>query len=95
MDCSLPGSSVRGVSPEFSRILEWVAIPFLGDLPGPGIEPRTPTLQADSLLTELQGKSIILIYESKTKKDNYHSQFFHHMRIEKFVIVPGRGAFYH
>ena len=26
-----------------------------GDLPDPGIEPRSPELQADSLLTELQG----------------------------------------
>ena len=27
-----------------------------GDLPNPGIEPRSPTLEADSLPTELQGK---------------------------------------
>ena len=27
-----------------------------GDLPNPGIEPRPPTLQADSLLSEPQGK---------------------------------------
>ena len=26
------------------RILEWVAFPFSGDLPNPGIEPRSPTL---------------------------------------------------
>jgi len=39
-----------------ARILEWVAMPFPGDLPNPGIEPRSPTLQADSLLTELPGK---------------------------------------
>ena len=32
--------------------------PFLSpwDLPGRGIEPRSPALRADSLLTELQGK---------------------------------------
>ena len=29
-----------------------VAIPFLGDLPDPGIEPGSPVLQADSLLSE-------------------------------------------
>ena len=29
--------------------------PSPGDLPDPGIEPRPPALQADSLLTELQG----------------------------------------
>ena len=27
-----------------------------GDLPNPGIEPRSPTLQADSLQAEPQGK---------------------------------------
>ena len=27
-----------------------------GDLPYPGIAPESPTLQADSLLAELQGK---------------------------------------
>ena len=45
---------------EFSRarILEWVAFPFPspGDLPNPGIEPWYPTLQADSLPAEPQGK---------------------------------------
>ena len=36
-----------------ARILEWVAIPSpAGDLPNPGIEARSPTLQADSLLSE-------------------------------------------
>ena len=39
-----------------ARILEWVAsIPPPGDLPNPGIKPRSPTLQADSLPTEPQG----------------------------------------
>ena len=39
-----------------ARILEWVALPFSKDLPNPGIEPLSPTLQADSLPAELQGK---------------------------------------
>ena len=36
----------------------WSGLPFPspGDLPNPGIEPRSPTLQADSLPTELLGK---------------------------------------
>ena len=29
-----------------------------GDLPNPGIEPRSPALQADSLLSELPGYSV-------------------------------------
>ena len=39
-----------------ARILEWVAFSSPGDLPNPGIEPRSPTLQEDSLPAELQGK---------------------------------------
>ena len=35
--------------------MEWGAFPFSRDLPNPGTEPRSPTLQADSLPTELSG----------------------------------------
>ena len=38
------------------RILEWVAYPYPGDLPNPGIEPGFPALRADSLPAELPGK---------------------------------------
>ena len=43
----------------FSRQEYWSGLPFPspGDLPNPGIELRSPALQVDSLLTELQGKS--------------------------------------
>ena len=41
-----------------ARILEWVAFPFSGDLPNPGFEPRSPTVQADFLPAEPQGKSL-------------------------------------
>ena len=34
------------------RILEWVAYPSPGELPQPGIEPGSPALQADCLLSE-------------------------------------------
>ena len=37
-----------------ARILEWVAIPFSRDLHNPGIKPRSPTLQPDSLPAEPQ-----------------------------------------
>ena len=41
----------------FSRQEYWSGLPFLspGDLPDAGIEPGSPALQADSLLTELKG----------------------------------------
>ena len=46
-------------SMEFSRPEYWGGQPFPspGDLPNPGIEPRSPTLQVDSLLTEPQGNT--------------------------------------
>ena len=43
---------------EFTRQKYWSGLPFPspGDLPNPGIKPRSPTLQVDSLPAELQGK---------------------------------------
>ena len=43
---------------EFSRQEYWCGLPCLppGDLPKPGIKPRSPTLQADSLPYEPPGK---------------------------------------
>ena len=63
MDGSLPGSSVHGILQ--ARILEWVAISFSRDLSDPGIKPRSPALQADSLLSELPGKPLLTEDESK------------------------------
>ena len=41
----------------FSRQEYWSGLPFPspGDLPDPGIEPRSPSLQADALPSELKG----------------------------------------
>ena len=47
---TLPGSSVYGILQ--ARILEWVAIPFSSGSSQPGIEPRSPALQADSMPPE-------------------------------------------
>ena len=47
MDYSWPGSSVHGILQ--ARILEWVTIPFSRGSSDPGIEPRFPTLEVDSL----------------------------------------------
>ena len=43
---------------EFSRQKYWSVEPFPspGDLPNPGIKPRSPALQADSLPAKPQGK---------------------------------------
>ena len=52
------------LSMKFSRQEYWSGVPFLfpQDLPDPGIEPGAPALQADSLLSELPGKSINQLY---------------------------------
>ena len=44
---------------EFSTQEYWSGLPFpfLGDLPDPGIETRSPALQANSLQTKLPGKA--------------------------------------
>ena len=56
-DCSPPG---RLLCPwRFSQQEYWSGLPCSppGDLPNPGIEPRSPTMQVDSLLLEPPGKS--------------------------------------
>ena len=56
MDGSLPGSGSMG----FSRQEYWSGLPFpsRGDLPNPGIKPRSPELQTDALPSEPLGKPI-------------------------------------
>ena len=65
MDCSLPHCAACGILQ--ARILEWsplewtriLLFPSLRDFPYPGVEPRSPALQADSLLSEPSGKLYI------------------------------------
>ena len=56
VDYSPPESSVHGVFQ--ARILKWVPFPSPGDLPNPGIKPRSPALQADSSSSEPPGKTL-------------------------------------
>ena len=58
MDCSPPGSPVHGIL----RQAYWSGLPFPSPryLPVPGMEPRSPALQADSLPAEPQGSPRIL-----------------------------------
>ena len=59
MDCSLPGSSVHGDSPGKNtglgcHVLLQGIFPTQGS--NPGLQPRSPALQVDSLRTEPPGK---------------------------------------
>ena len=51
---------------EFSRPEYWGGQPFPlpGDPPNPGIEPRSSTLQVDSLPTKPQGNQTIIIFQN-------------------------------
>ena len=62
MDSSVPGSSDHRILQ--ARILECIchSFPSLGDLPDPGIEPKSPAVQADSLPSELPGKPPVYYY---------------------------------
>ena len=71
-----PGSSVHGTLQ--ARILEWVAFPFSRDLPNPGTECGSPSLKADSLLSEPPGKPCVF-YEA--------NKYFEKTFIE-FVFLP-------
>ena len=54
MDYNSPSSSVHGDSP--GKNTGEFPCPPPRDLPNPGIKPRSPTLQVDSLPSELPGK---------------------------------------
>ena len=47
----------------FSRQEYWSGLSFSspGDLPDPGIKPRSPAFQADTLTSEPPGKPVILV----------------------------------
>ena len=51
----------------FSRQEYWSGLPFPspGDLPDPGIEPRSPAFQADALTSEPPGKPVATAEFSK------------------------------
>ena len=67
MDWGPPGSSLPGILQ--ARILEWVAISFSRASSDPGFELGSPTLQADSLLSEPPGKLL------EAHRPGFESQF--------------------
>ena len=60
-------------SMEFSRQEYWSGLPFPspGDLPNPGIEPTSAALQADTLPSELPGKSWIIKKAERQRIDAF------------------------
>ena len=73
---------------EFSRSEYWSGYPFPspGELPNPGIKPRSPALQADSLPTETQGKPRLMLYLDPFP---IHQPGTHYMfKIHKYCAKP-------
>ena len=67
---SLPGSTIHGIS----RQEYWSGLPFPSpwDLPDPGIKPASPTLQANSLPSELSRNPWILRGKLHLEKRGHH-----------------------
>jgi len=64
----------------FSRQEYWSGLPFPspGDLPDPGIEPRSPALLADALTSEPPGKPTTSS-NSACSMNQKHCEIFHHI----------------
>ena len=85
VSCSVVSDSLRphGLQPTrplcpwgFSRQEYWSGQPcsLPGDLSNPGTEPRSPALQADSLLLELPGKPIYIYIKPGNSTSGYLSK---------------------
>ena len=82
----------------FSRQEYWSGLPCPppGDLPDPGVEPRSPALQADSLPFELPRKSNIYqinikMPRQKKKKVNKEKEINLNKQNQETNGVPGAG----
>ena len=71
------GPSVHGALQ--ARTLQWVVTPSPGGLPGPGIEPTSPALQADSLPAEPPGKPLKVDPTKVRSNRNFQNQTKHKM----------------
>ena len=111
LSCPVVSNSLwpRGLQPArllcawgFSRQEYWSGLPCPppGDLPNPGIEPSSPTLQMDSLLTEPPGKpkttgvgSLTLLQRSSPPRIKSRSRALQAVSLP--AELPGVPAGYH
>ena len=85
--CSVMSNCLQPHGLKFSRPEYWREQPFLspGDLPNPGIEPRSPALQADSLPAEPQGKPIKPLNQWKFVTARIENKYTKLCKINQFV----------
>ena len=88
MDCSLPGSSLHGISQ--ARILEWIPISFSRGSSQARIKPTFPAWQADSLLQTHLGNPHLL----KQSLNRFSALKFSVVenQVIRFLIVGAAGS---
>ena len=74
-DWSPPDSPVHGDSPGKNPGVGLHAPPTPGYRPNPGMEPRSPAFQEDSLLPELPGKPLTQLLSFHKQKYVFYSYF--------------------
>ena len=75
---------------EFFRQEYWSGLPFPspGDLPDPVIEPGSPALQADSLLSDLPGKPLfVTLWAEVPPGSSVHGILLNHIDFNKSVLL--------
>jgi len=85
MDCSLPGFSIHGDSPGKNGL----PYPPPGDLPNPGMKPRSPELLADSLLSQSPEKWHRLTYLQSRNRDTDREQTYGHQEGKEGAMNGG------
>ena len=86
MDCSLLGSSVRGILQV--RILEWIAMPSSGDLPNSGIETVScGSFIADGILKDDAVKVLRSICQQIWKTQQWAQDW----KRPVFIPIPKKG----
>ena len=86
----------------FSRQEYWSGLPFPspGDLPSPGIKPRSPALQADASTSEPPGKCTVNVPTKQTEKPfcaskkDYQQAIMSLNKTEPLLVAPQVGAQY-
>ena len=76
----------------FSRQEYWSGLPFPspGDLPDPGIKPRSPALEADALTSELEVDNLDS-WETKSQPDTFRGRQDEQIKIVNLFLKGARG----